>query len=321
VGPIECGKSTFTEKILRPQLQFEDHDKGFKTNVQVISVDQICKQLLGHDYDKYDQVRLEASFQVFEMLMHHLDLVTSFPINAEFVIIDSMGLSTDFREMVCDIARANQYRIEVIVFDYKDHNDYFASEHSHRLISNQISCLQKEVMPMLAEEKYNGIHKINKKDFLENPNYQVNIKNKEEFLATLLLQNQMYGIIGDVHECVDELQRLIQKLGFDIQDSLVIPTEKSQNKKLIFVGDWIDKGRQTGKIVDFMYRNKEHFLLTLGNHENFVYKYLRDEISGANQETVDNYFTSIAYFQKMMRPVQNLIIWLRFHSHSLGIKD
>lgn len=298
VGSTECGKSTFTEEILCSQLQFEDQDKGFKTNVQVISSDQIRQELLGHDYDKYDQVMLEASTQAFELLHTRLDLVTSFPINAEFVIIDTTGLSADFREKTRDIARANQYRVEVIVFDYKDRTDYFTSERSHRFISNHLSRLRKEVLPVLAKEKYDAIHKIKKKDFLDNPNYQVNIENKEAFLATLLLQKQEYGIIGDVHECVSELLELIQQFGFDIQDGLVIPTEKSQNKKLIFVGDWIDKGGQTEKIVDFMYLNKEHFLLTLGNHENFVYKYLRGEIGDANQETVDNYFTSIPYLEE-----------------------
>ena len=298
VGSTECGKSTFTEKILRPGLQFEDTSKGFKTNIQVISSDQIRQELLGHEYDKYDQLMLEASAQAFELLYTRLNLVTSFPINAEFVIIDTTGLSADFREKVRDIARANQYRVEVIIFDYKDRDDYYTSERSHRLISNHLSRLRKEVMPVVAKEKYDAIHKIKKKDFLENPTYQVTIENKEAFLATLLLQNQEYAIIGDVHECVDELQGLIKQFDFDIQDGRMIPTEKSQNKKLILVGDWIDKGQQTGEIIDFLYLNQDHFLLTLGNHENFVYKYLHGEIGGSSQETIDSYFTSIPYLRE-----------------------
>ena len=298
VGATECGKTTFANAILRPQLQFADHAKGFKSNVQVISSDQIRQELLGYEYDKYDHLMMEASSQAFELLYTLLELKTSFPVNAEFVIIDTTGLSADFRIKIRDIARENQYNVEVIVFDYKDRSDYYTSERSHRLITKHLSRLRKEVMPSLAKEKYDGIHKIKKKDFLENPDYQVKIENKNEFLATLLPQHQDYAVIGDVHECVDEFAGLVQKLGFGIQDGRMIPTEKSQNKKLILVGDWIDKGGQTGEIINFLYLNKAYFLLTLGNHENFIYKYLRGEVQGAKQDTMDNFFTSIPYLKK-----------------------
>lgn len=300
VGPIECGKSTFIQKVLLPQLQFDDKNKGFKADIQVISPEKISKELRANDdeLNAYDQISLEANLQLIELLDRQLNLVTSFPVNAEFVVVDATGLLADFRKKIRHIARANQYHVEVIVFDYVDQNYYFTNECSQKLISNQLSYLRKVVLPLLAQEKYNAIHTIKKKDFLKNQKYQIKIENKKTFLSTLLLQKQEYAIIGDVHECVEELQALIQKFDFDIQDGCVMLTEKSKNKKLIFVGDWIDKGKQTGEIVNFMYRNKAHFLLTLGNHESFVYKYLRGEINNANQHTVNNYFTSIPYLRE-----------------------
>lgn len=296
VGATEWGKSTFIDSILLPGLYFEAQDKGFKTNIQVISLDQMRHGLPGDDRD-VDQVMLKTNTQAFELLYTQLDFVTTFPINAEFVVIDTPGFSADFREKVRKIARANQYRVEVIVFDDQERQDDL-TRCSHRMISNQLMRLRKAVLPALTKENYDAIHQIKEKDFLKNPNDPITIEDKEAFLATLLVQNQAYAIIGDVHECVDELQGLIQKLDFAIQDGLVMPTEKSQNKKLIFVGDWIDKGGQTGEIIDFMYLNQAHFLLTLGNHETFVYKYLRGEIEGANQETVNHYFTSIPYLRE-----------------------
>jgi len=298
IGATECGKTTFAKEILYPQLQLTDVAKGFKANVQYLSSDKIRGELLGNDYDKYDQVMLESSAQAFALLYEKLHLVTSFPINAEFVIVDTTGLSSDFREKIRDIARGNQYRVEVVLFDYKDRADYFTSERPRKLISNHLTRLRKEVMGSLAKEKYDQIHKIRKKDFLENPDYQVNILNKDAFLATLLPQDQDYIVIGDIHECVNELQGLLTQFDFDVKDGLVRQTEKSMNKKVILVGDWIDKGGDTNGIIEFLYRNKAHFLLVLGNHENFIYKYLRGEIKGVKQDLLENFFTSLVTLQE-----------------------
>jgi predicted kinase len=73
---------------------------------------------------------LEASDQAFHMLFERLKTVTSFPINAEFIIVDTTGLAEAFRLKVCDIASENNYNIEVILFDYKEREDYYASERS-----------------------------------------------------------------------------------------------------------------------------------------------------------------------------------------------
>src|SRR5579875_2105939 len=120
IGPTECGKSTFTREVLLPQLRIGDFDKNFKMNVQVISSDDIRRELLGHDYDKHDKIMMEASAQAFDLIEKRLEAVTSFPINAEFVIVDTKGLSEEFRKQVCDIAKKNQYNVEAIVFDYRD---------------------------------------------------------------------------------------------------------------------------------------------------------------------------------------------------------
>ncbi|WP_144526428.1 ATP-binding protein, partial [Bacillus pumilus] len=83
-----------------------------------LSSDRIRQEVLGYDYDKYDQVMLEASEQAFHLLFERLKMVTSFPVNADFVVVDTTGLAEDFREKVREIARSNHYNLEVIVFDY-----------------------------------------------------------------------------------------------------------------------------------------------------------------------------------------------------------
>ncbi len=303
IGPTECGKTTFANEVLLPQLAFEDAASGFKANVQYLSSDGLRQELLGADYDKYEQLMLEASEPAFQLLYEKLRLVTSFPINAEFAVIDTTGLSEDFRAKVREIAETNHYNLEVVLFDYKRREDYMASERSKKIITNHLNRLRKEVLGSLARERYGKVHKIRVKDFGESePNqarttYKIEVEDKELFLSTLLPQHEKPIIIGDVHECVEELQHLLLGYGFALEEGMLIARGKAAGMKAILAGDWIDKGRKTKETVVFLHANREHFRFVLGNHESFVYRYLRGEIKGAEQWLIDTYFDSIAVLQ------------------------
>ncbi|WP_138755690.1 metallophosphoesterase [Paenibacillus sinopodophylli] len=298
IGSTECGKTTFANEVLLPQLRFQDESKGVNTNVQYISSDSIRQELLGGDYDKYDQVMLEASDQAFKLLFDKLRYVTSYPINAEFVVVDTTGLSEDFRARVREVVKENNYNLEVILFDYRKRDDYYASDRSKKLITSHINRLRKEVLGSLSRERYAKIHKVRAKDFYSpiegkaNLDYTVVIEDVDDYLSTVLPQGQKTIIVGDVHECVDELKALLISYGFQIDGEKLLETSKTAGTKVLLVGDWIDKGSQTKAIIDFLHTNKEQFLFVLGNHENFVYKYMRGEIKGVEEELLHAYFDS-----------------------------
>ncbi|WP_270168883.1 AAA family ATPase [Paenibacillus sp. SYP-B4298] len=299
IGPTECGKTTFAREVLVPGLQLTDESRNLRTNVQYLSSDELRQTLLGYPYDKYDQQMMEASGQAFQLLFERLRLATSYPVQAEFVIIDTTGLAEDFRAKVREIAHENNYRLEAIVFDYRSREDYYASERSKKLISNHINRLRKEVLGQLARESYDKVHKVRAKDFympqqaIANPAYTVEIENAAAYAATVLPQGQQYIMIGDVHECVEELQGLLRDYGFQIEHGQLIAGDKARHMRPLLVGDWIDKGKQTREIVQFLHRNREQLYLVLGNHENFVYKYLKGEIAGADPALLETYFDSV----------------------------
>jgi predicted kinase len=299
VGATECGKSTFASKVLIPQLQLENSALGLRTNVQYLSSDRIRQELLGADYDKYDQVMLEASAPAFQLLLDKLRLLTSFPVNAEFVVVDTTGLMEDFRSRVKEIAKENSYRLEVILFDYRKREDYYASDRSKAVISSHLNRLRKEVLPVLSREGYDKVHKVRAKDFCltpgieRNPAYTVTVEDWDMYEACVLPQDREYVVIGDVHECVDELKELVEGYGFRTgPDGVLTPDEKAKKTDLILAGDWIDKGGQTREIIEFLYLNREHFRLVMGNHENFIYKYVKGEVAGASKELLESFFTS-----------------------------
>ncbi|MFF2480071.1 metallophosphoesterase [Paenibacillus sp. NPDC058071] len=298
VGSTECGKTTFAKEVLIPGLRFEDANRNVRANVQYLSSDQIRQEVLGYEYDKYDQVMLESSEQAFHLLFERLKMATSFPINAEFVVVDTTGLSEDFRAKVKEVAYQNNYNLEVIVFDYRKREDYYASDRSKKLITNHINRLKRDVLGALPREDYGKIHKVRAKDFYmvdqqkANPAYKMIIDDLEVYLATVLPQDHQYIIIGDVHECVEDLKGLLKDYGFKIEADKLIATDKLKQTKVILVGDWIDKGKQTKEIVQFLYDNREYFYFVLGNHENFVDKYIKGEIKGVEQELLHTYFDS-----------------------------
>jgi predicted kinase len=293
IGPTECGKSTFAKNILIPQLKYENAEKNYITNVQYLSSDEIRQELLGHPYDKYASMMMEASQQAFDLLFHKLEAVTSFPINADFVIVDTTGLAEDFRKKVIQIAKDQHYRLEAIVFDYRNIRDYYASERSKKVIANHVNRLRRDVLPQLRRGDYDDIHRIREKNFLQPGGYEVVVGDRQEYVEHLLPQDQYYIIVGDVHESLDELQELITAHGFEVVDGKIMPTSKSRDKKFVLIGDYIDKGKNTAANVTFLYENREFFYFIKGNHENFVSKYLKGEIHDVDPHLLENFFDSI----------------------------
>ena len=125
-----------------------------------------------------------------------------------------------------------------------------------------------------------------------NPEYKVIIEDLDAYLDTFLPQDQQYIVIGDVHECVDDLQGLLLEHGYKMEAGKLVVSDRLRNTKLVLVGDWIDKGKQTKEIVEFLYENQEHFYFVLGNHENFVDKFVKGEINSVDQELLETYFDS-----------------------------
>jgi predicted kinase len=293
IGPTECGKSTFAKNILIPQLQYENAEKNYIANVQYLSSDEIRQELLGHPYDKYASMMMEASQQAFDLLFRKLQAVTTFPINADFVIVDTTGLAEDFRKKVIQIAKDQHYRLEAIVFDYRNIRDYYASERSKKVIANHVNRLRRDVLPQLRRGDFDDIHRIREKNFLKPDYYEIVVDNREEYVEHLLPHDHYYIIVGDVHESLTELQELITAHGFEVEDGKITRTAKSRDKKLVLIGDFIDKGKNTAATVEFLYENRDFFFFVKGNHENFVSKYLKGEIHDVDPLLLENFFDSI----------------------------
>ncbi len=76
---------------------------------------------------------------------------------------------------------------------------------------------------------------------------------------------QYFDIIGDIHGHADALERLLQKMGYTLHEGVY----QHDQQKVIFLGDFIDRGLQQGEVIQLVKPMIEqgHAPSVMGNHE------------------------------------------------------
>lgn len=95
--------------------------------------------------------------------------------------------------------------------------------------------------------------------------------------------------IGDIHGCLEELIELIQKLNLQKKD------------KLVFIGDYIDRGPDPKGVIDVLLSLKAHYncIFIRGNHEQMLLDYIDNDFKGSDwllngyEKTVESYGGSV----------------------------
>ena len=139
----------------------------------------------------------------------------------------------------------------------------------------------------------------------------------------ILSLNYEYIVIGDVHGCIDELKTLLAKQHFHCNSKNLLQLNSStQNKAIILLGDFIDKGNEEKlkETIEFLYKNYHHLnqkqkqlYLILGNHEEMVYRYITNDpslkITTKSIENREKYYNTVALLEKD-KPLKKLFIEL-----------
>jgi len=261
IGPTGCGK-TFLSNILR--------SKG----ALILSSDNFRSQFSLLPPSSNSPAHQEVSSQAFGLLFAYLEAASSFPVSANvpYIVVDTTGLNESFRQKIAEVARRNNYRLNVIVFAFTDKKNYYThSGHRDRsLVERHVTTLFRKVLPTLKKSDYDQLIRIKSPEDIYSDAVQL------EFYSPKVLNNAF--IIGDVHECVEELEELLS----------LAPKEATP----VLVGDYLDKGGNTEGILKFLQANPK-IVLVDANHENYVEKALSGQLKSRDTELEEKYFTSL----------------------------
>lgn len=76
---------------------------------------------------------------------------------------------------------------------------------------------------------------------------------------------QSFDLIGDIHGQANELIELLEKLSYEEKNNIW----QHENRKVIFLGDFIDRGDQQKEVINIVRPMIENgfALSVMGNHE------------------------------------------------------
>jgi hypothetical protein len=124
----------------------------------------------------------------------------------------------------------------------------------------------------------------------------------------------MYDFIGDIHGHADQLEELLDKLGYSISGKAYAHPDR----KAFFVGDYIDRGpkiKKTLRIVRSMVEN-ESALALMGNHEyNALCFHAQNKTGGhLRKHSIKNiiqHYETLKQFQNKQEDYEDYLDWFK----------
>lgn len=287
IGPTGCGKSTFIKDQLVPQLRALVPN----ANIQVISSDSYRQELLDQKLDKHDDRMGYASEGAFKLMNMKLEAATTWPVSADFVILDATFLSEKSREQFIAKSKEINYQLVGLCFDFNDREDYFEGNDSSRAytIGQHLKRFKTETLPEIRRRDFAHFYKVKGKKtpltLESDPSYDL------RRLATLPKLSQ-YFIVGDIHGCLTEFKALLTSIGFVIEADAI---KGKEDTLIVLAGDLVDKGNEVNELMDFLTINKARIRMVIGNHDHALMRFItNNENDRAKDERVAKYFDAFA---------------------------
>ncbi|MCA9409246.1 MAG: polynucleotide kinase-phosphatase, partial [Candidatus Omnitrophica bacterium] len=192
----------------------------------------------------------------------------------KMTVIDATNVQKEARKPLVELAREFHCLPCAIVFDlprsvcHERNKTRPDRDFGRHVIQQQISQMKRN-MRSLKYEGFRHIYRLNSEE-------QVN----ESFITRTPLWNDKtdekgpFDIIGDIHGCCDELEELLQKLGYEVKGQsegvLGGPIySHPEGRKAVFVGDLVDRGPRNLDAMKLAYNmvSTENALCVPGNHD------------------------------------------------------
>ena len=251
VGPSGSGKSTFAARHFKP--------------TEVVSSDR-CRGWVCDD-ETEQGVNDQAFAVVHAIVKARLSLARS-------VVVDATSVQPESRAKLIELAREADLFAVAIVLDVptrvcEDRNAARPDrQFGPHVVRNQANSLRRS----LGDLKREGFKQV----WVLKPEEIDGVEIRRIPLWTdRRLETGPFDIVGDVHGCMDELRELLAKLGYEA-DAEGLPGHPA-GRRLIFVGDLVDRGPDSVGVVDLVRRlvASGRGFCVVGNHDEKLLKKLR----------------------------------------------
>jgi protein phosphatase len=263
IGASGSGKSSFARKHFKP--------------TEIISSDY-CRALIS-DNENDQSISKEAFEVVHFIAAQRLKL-------GKLTVIDATNVQKESRKYLLQLARQYHVFPVAIVLDLpekvcqernrsrpdRDFGSHVIARHN-KLLKQSLRSLEKEgfryVFHLRSEAEIDAV------EFIRQP-----LWNDKKLISG------QFDIIGDIHGCANELEALLEQLGYQIKEENKTTKESfwdaptyyhPEGRKLIFLGDLVDRGERildTLKIVRNTIVSDNGFCVA-GNHDNKLLRKLK----------------------------------------------
>jgi protein phosphatase len=140
---------------------------------------------------------------------------------------------------------------------------------------------------------------------------------------------ETYDVVGDVHGCCDELEALLERLGYAVEwvterGERDVRVSHPQGRKLVFVGDLVDRGPRTPDVLRVAIASQDAGgLSVVGNHDDKLARWLAGRhvtINNGLQNSIEQFEVESEDFRRRVRKfIEALPVYLQLDGGRLVV--
>jgi protein phosphatase len=253
IGVSGSGKSTFARK----------HFKA----TEILSSDY-CRGLVSDDENS--QVATKDAFEVLHFIARKRLAA------GRLTVVDATNVQPESRKPLVEIAREFHCLPVAIVIDLPERiaherNSTRPDRDFGPHVIRQQSQQMRRSLRSLEREGFRHVFILKSPEEVEAATVE-----RQPLWNNLRHEHGPFDIVGDVHSCFDELVELLRQLGYSV-DETAFTIQPAQGRKLVFVGDLVDRGPKIPQVLKLMMNAVENgsALCVPGNHDVKLMRKLR----------------------------------------------
>jgi protein phosphatase len=227
IGPSGSGKSTFARTHFKP--------------TEVLSSD-FCRGLVADNEN--DQTVTSEAFEILHFIARKRLAL------GRLTVIDATNVQPESRKSLVELAREFHVLPVALVFNFSEkvcqerNRNRSDRDFGPHVIRNQSQQLRRSLRG-LEREGFRHVHVFGDPADVEGLEIE-----RQPLWNNLRHEHGPFDIVGDVHGCFDEMNTLLQQLGYTVESEgaeyRVVPPD---GRRVVFVGDLVDRGPKIPEVL------------------------------------------------------------------------